>query len=156
MSSFIFRKPPDWNDLHFSKKIQHYQIQLDKPHSYYVDKLIAKKIVKDVCGDKIEVPKTIRILKDYEDVMLSDINPKYMIKASHGSSWNMNFENDIVYDINEVKLKLSSWNCLFGDNVEKQYSYLEYPVYRDLCRRLHHKLDDKFYSRVENQLENKN
>lgn len=39
---------------------------------------------------------------------------------------------------------------------EKQYSYLEYPVYRDLCRRLHHKLDDKFYSRVENQLENKN
>ena len=39
---------------------------------------------------------------------------------------------------------------------EKQYSYLEYPVYRDLCRRLHHKLDDKFYSRVETQLDNNN
>jgi hypothetical protein len=37
---------------------------------------------------------------------------------------------------------------------EKQYSYLEYPVYRDLCRRLQHKLDNKFYSRIENQLEN--
>ena len=39
---------------------------------------------------------------------------------------------------------------------EKQYSYLEYPVYRDLCRRLHNKIDDKFYSRVENQLEQNN
>ena len=42
--------------------------------------------------------------------------------------------------------------CLY----EKQYSYLEYSVYRDLCRRLHHKLDDKFYSRVETQLDNNN
>jgi hypothetical protein len=32
---------------------------------------------------------------------------------------------------------------------EKKYSYLEYPVYRDLCRRLEHKLDDKTYSRLE-------
>jgi hypothetical protein len=35
---------------------------------------------------------------------------------------------------------------------EKEYSYLEYPVYRDLCRRLHDKLDDKFYSRIEQQI----
>ena len=39
---------------------------------------------------------------------------------------------------------------------EKQYSYLDYPVYRELCRRLQNKLDNKFYSRVENQLEQKN
>ena len=39
---------------------------------------------------------------------------------------------------------------------EKQYSYLDYPVYRELCRRLQNKLDNKFYSRVENQLEQNN
>jgi hypothetical protein len=39
---------------------------------------------------------------------------------------------------------------------ENQYSYLDYPVYRELCRRLQNKLDNKFYSRVENQLEQKN
>jgi hypothetical protein len=32
---------------------------------------------------------------------------------------------------------------------EKKYSYLDYPVYRDLCRRLECKLDDKTYSRLE-------
>jgi hypothetical protein len=39
---------------------------------------------------------------------------------------------------------------------EKQYSYLDYPVYRELCRRLQNKLDNKFYSRIENQLEQNN
>jgi hypothetical protein len=37
---------------------------------------------------------------------------------------------------------------------EKQYSYLEWTVYRDLCRSLQGKLDNKFYTRVEKQLEN--
>ena len=36
---------------------------------------------------------------------------------------------------------------------EKQYSYLETSVYFELCRRLNNKLDNKFYSRVEKQLE---
>lgn len=35
---------------------------------------------------------------------------------------------------------------------EQQYSYLDYPVYRDLCRRLRNKLDNKFYSRIEQQI----
>jgi hypothetical protein len=39
---------------------------------------------------------------------------------------------------------------------EKKYSYLEYAVYRDLCRRLQHKLDEKVYFRLEEQLKNKN
>lgn len=38
---------------------------------------------------------------------------------------------------------------------EKKYSYLDYPVYGELCRRLRHKLDDKFYSRIENKLQQK-
>jgi len=39
---------------------------------------------------------------------------------------------------------------------EEQYSYLDYPVYRELCRRLRDKLDNKFYSRIENQLKQNN
>ena len=35
---------------------------------------------------------------------------------------------------------------------EKQYSYLDYPVYRELCGRLRDKLDNKFYSRIEQQI----
>lgn len=35
---------------------------------------------------------------------------------------------------------------------EQQYSYLDYPVYRELCRRLRDKLDNKFYSRIEQQI----
>lgn len=39
---------------------------------------------------------------------------------------------------------------------EKRYSYLVYPVYRDLCRRLQNKLEDKVYSRIENKLQQNN
>jgi hypothetical protein len=33
---------------------------------------------------------------------------------------------------------------------EKKYSYLEYPVYRELILRLQHKLNSKFVSRIQN------
>ena len=33
---------------------------------------------------------------------------------------------------------------------EKQYSYLEYPVYRELILRLQNKLNSKFVSRIQN------
>jgi hypothetical protein len=33
---------------------------------------------------------------------------------------------------------------------EKQYSYLEYPVYRELTLRLQNKLNSKFVSRIQN------
>jgi hypothetical protein len=99
-------------------------IQIDKAHSYYVDKLCAKKIIKNVLGDEIEIPKTIRILKNYLDVKESDINTNYMIKATHGSSWNLNFNEGEHYDINRVKLILSSWNCPYNNDIEKQYKYI--------------------------------
>ena len=134
---FIFIRPPDWNELPLSKKIQHYMIQIGKYHSYYVDKLCAKKIVKNMLGDEIEIPKTIRVLENYLDVKQSDINSKYMIKASHGSSWNLNFEEGKHYDLNQVKLKLSTWNCPFNGDIEKQYKYID-PVFyveeKIICR----------------------
>ena len=125
---FVFIRPPDWNQLSLSKKIQHYMIQLNRDHAYYVDKLSSKRIVKNILGNEIEVPRTIRILDSYLDVQESDINTNYMIKGAHASGWNLNFEEGKRYDINEVKLKLSSWNCPFNDNLEKQYKYIP-PVF---------------------------
>jgi hypothetical protein len=134
---FKFIRPLDWNNLPLSKKIQHYMIQLDIQHSYYADKLCAKKIVKHCLGSDIEVPKTIRVLDNYLDVKESDINSNYMIKASHGSSWNLNFEKEKQYTVEEVKLKLSTWNCPFNADVEKQYKYIS-PVFyveeKIICR----------------------
>ncbi len=121
---FIFVRPPDWDKLPLSKKIQHYMIQLDKDHAYYVDKLLAKQIVKDMGGDEIEIPKTIRILKDYTDITESDINANYMIKASHGSSWNINITPNTNLTVKSIINTLSSWNCRFNGNLEKQYDYI--------------------------------
>ena len=125
---FVFIKPPDWNELSLSKKIEYYMVQLNKDHSYYVDKLIAKSIVKHVLGDEIEVPRTVRILENYLDVRESDINTNYIIKSAHASSWNLIIEEDKKYTIKEIQCKLSSWNCPFNANTEIQYQHLS-PVF---------------------------
>jgi len=124
-----FRKPEKWKYFSFSQKIGYYMTVMDKKYSYYVDKLMAKKIVKDILKDEIEIPETICILEDYNDLQESDINPNYIIKASHGSSWNIILEENMRYDIKQLRLRLSSWNCLYDNEIEKQYLYIKPKFY---------------------------
>lgn len=124
---FTFHKPPDWYHIPLSFKINHYYSQTGKLHSYYVDKLYAKRIVKDLLGDDIEIPRTVRVLKNCEDVQDSDLNPNYIIKASHGSSWNIILGPNNKYDKNEIIKTLKSWNRHFmaeTDIQERQYQYI--------------------------------
>jgi len=75
MSIKPIKKPYNWEKLAFYQKIYYYGMHLTKEHSIYVDKIKAKDIVKDICGDKIEVPKIIRIIKNIEDIGHEDLNP---------------------------------------------------------------------------------
>lgn len=122
---FVLPKPDSWDYLAFSSKIQHFMIRLGKNHSYYVDKLYAKRIIKDICGDDIEIPRTIRVLKDNTDILDSDINSNYILKASHGSSWNINFEEGVTPNKAEMLESLRAWNCIFNADIECQYSYIK-------------------------------
>ncbi len=122
---FVLPKPDNWDYFSFSHKIQHYMIKFEKNHSYYVDKLYSKRIIKDICGDDVEIPKTIRVLKNINDIQDSDINPNYMLKASHGSSWNINFGQEENITKSSILESLKVWNNLFKAEIEIQYSYLK-------------------------------
>lgn len=114
-------KPDNWTSLAFYQKINHYKSVLTKDYSMYVDKLSAKRIVKNICGNRCKIPEVVKILKNPSDLNQSDLNNNYLIKASHGSGWlidplyNKNLEKNIT--------KLESWNKIYS-NVEKQYEYL--------------------------------
>jgi hypothetical protein len=122
---FILPKPDNWGYLSFSSKIQHYMLKLERNHSYYVDKLYSKRIIKDICGNDVEIPKTIRVLKNNTDIRDDDINPNYMLKASHGSSWNINFGQDANTSKEYILESLKAWNCIFNADIEHQYSYIK-------------------------------
>lgn len=117
-----FIKPDNWIELPMYKKIYYYGTILTKEYSKYVNKIEAKKIVKEICGDDINVAKIIKILDYPSDILQDDINPKYMIKSAHGSGWNINIkENNKVGDIIR---QLNTWNKNYSKN-EKQYIYIK-------------------------------
>jgi len=119
------QKPNNWNDLMCYEKIYIYRNFLNREHSQYTDKLAAKKIVKDICGDKIKVAKVIRILENFKDLEQNDLDPKYIIKAAHGSGWNIDIKENT--DITTCKNLLGSWNRCYSQH-EKQYTYIK-PVF---------------------------
>lgn len=89
LKSIIQKRPANWSSLPLYKKVAIYQKYLGPLHAPFVDKLTAKKIVKSICGDEIEVARVVRILQSPQDLRDSDLQPNYLIKAAHGSKWNI-------------------------------------------------------------------
>lgn len=119
---FSFEKPKEWTKLPLFKKIIYYSSQLDEKYAPYVDKIEAKKIVKNICGDSISVAPIIRILESPSDFYESDINVFNMVKSSHGSGWNINmFLNT---NVRYVRTKLKMWNKPYSIT-ERQYTYIK-------------------------------
>ncbi len=91
-SMFSFPKPPTWNSLALFQKIAYYKTQLNHRYAAYVDKLEAKRPVSMMCP-KVRTERVIRILKDSNDISDPDICPEHMLKATHGSGWNILLAN---------------------------------------------------------------
>jgi hypothetical protein len=122
--SFTISKPTGWSSLPLYKKIVHYRSCLDERFAPFVDKLEAKKIVKEVCGDDIQVAKVIRILDGPDDITETDLqNTYHIIKSTHGCGWNVNITERT--DLNKVKERLTKWNCHYNPEMERQYAYIQ-------------------------------
>lgn len=117
-----FIKPDNWMEFPMYKKIHYYGNILTKEYSKYVDKIKAKKIVKEICGNDINVAKIIKILDSPNDLLQDDIKEKYIIKSAHGSGWNININENM--QVNTLICKLNTWNKSYSKN-EKQYIYIK-------------------------------
>lgn len=133
---FRISKPQNWESLPLYKKIQHYKTQLDERFAPYVDKIEAKEIVKEMCGDEIKCANIIRILDSPNDISEKDLNINHMIKSAHGSAWNIVIHsNSNIYNI---KYLLHSWNIHYTGICETHYQYITPRFY------IEEKIDDKY------------
>ena len=147
MSKFTFKKPKNWCELPLFEKIAFTRKRFTADFAPYVDKLEAKKIVKQVCGDKIEIPEVIRVLENCEDISEKDINPDHMIKNAHGSGSNIIFEKDMQKNnIDQIKKILKENNKQYNPNYETQYKYLEPRFF------IEKKIDDKQFGKNGNAI----
>ena len=119
-----FLKPENWMELPMFKKIYYYGTQLTEEYAQYVDKLQAKRKIKEICKNDIQVAKVVRILDSYNDITEDDLNSKYIIKSSHGSGWNIYNDPSTPITLNDAIQKLKSWNRNYNPS-ERQYSFIK-------------------------------
>ena len=122
-ADFTFKnKPSTWPQMNLSSKIK-WTLRNMNPHfGPYVDKIVAKEIVKELCPE-VKTAPIIRILSSWSDVKKEDLNPKWMIKGAHGCKFNVNIQPRMPLEI--VLEKLKRWNMKYMPQIEGQYAFVE-------------------------------
>jgi hypothetical protein len=118
---FSFNKPSGWETMPLYMKISYYKTQLDHRYAVYVDKLEAKRIVNKLCPE-VKTARVIRILKDSNDISDNDLCANHILKATHGSGWNVVLSQ--APSIPKLKSMLSNWSVPYVGTGEKQYSHI--------------------------------
>lgn len=139
---FRVRKPKGWYNLKFCEKIYYYATQLDHNYAKYVDKIEAKKLVKELVNIKLAPVR--KYMKNYDDLCYEDIREKCIIKTSHASGWNVVVNDE--KDMSKIIKKLEAFNRRFVHPHEKQYSYIEPRFYIEEI------IDDKYFGKNGNAL----
>lgn len=119
------QKPPNWRDLRLHEKIRYYGARLDSSYAPYVDKLEAKGIIEALYIPDLKVARTVRTLRDCEDLQRSDMNPAWILKATHGSGYNVELTGRVGFS--RIKDMLRSWNRPFysAELHERQYAHVQ-------------------------------
>jgi hypothetical protein len=117
---FKVPKSEAWPYMPMYEKIKHYKDTLHAGYSPYVDKLEAKRIVKEVCGDQIRVARVRRILASPLDIQEADIHDDVLLKSTHGSGWNLDLGK--VKDVSDIQKCLQNWNVPYKGANEPQYA----------------------------------
>jgi hypothetical protein len=115
-------KPSIWPTMNLSQKVTWSLRHMNKHFGPYVDKIVAKQIVQEMCPE-IKTAPIIRILKSWNDVTEADLNPNWMIKGAHGCKFNVLIEPKLL--VEDVKLKLKRWNVKYKPQIECQYDFVE-------------------------------
>jgi hypothetical protein len=118
----VANKPITWSYMPMYEKIGHYKTKLHQGYARYVDKLEAKQIVTEVCGINLHVAPVRRILASPSDFQESDISSDCLLKATHGSGWNLDLEK--VTDVSTIRSKLGEWNVPYRSHDEPHYSFV--------------------------------
>lgn len=137
MNPFRLQKPDTWRFLPLYEKLHYYKDHLNEHYVPYVDKIEAKRIVKEALGDELHVAPLVRILDSPKDVLETDICGNHLLKASHGCGWNIDLAE--VQDLEKIRTSLHSWNKPYQAQYEPHYSWVKPRFYIEekICDKVH-------------------
>jgi hypothetical protein len=146
---YNFIKPSNWNDLLLHQKIYIYlhKSSINEYHSNFLDKINAKLIVKNLCGDRIKISPIIKILNSDNDINNDDINNKYLLKANRYYDKIIDLQSE--KNINQIKKKLIDWKKeLIKINIKKFQNIKYFIEEKIICKYnnlTNHAVDFKFF-----------
>jgi hypothetical protein len=116
-----FPKPLTWKYMPMFEKIGYYKTRITADYAPFVDKLKAKQIALALCPDGLRVARVVRELSGIADFSAADLNPAWILKASHGCGWNLDLSGATA----EAALAaLASWNTTYRSTEEPHYRFL--------------------------------
>ncbi len=105
-----FNKPLDLtNPVTFIEKINAYKVLYrEKPLALYCDKFSVKDYVKLQVGEAHVIP-TLACFENVEEINLADLPDRFVMKATHGSGWNIFCHDKSKLDWDKCKADLCQW-----------------------------------------------
>ena len=137
-SPFHLQKPKEWRLLPLYVKIQYYKDNLNVSYVPYVDKIEAKRIVKEALDDMIHVAPLVRVLSSPDDVSELDICGNHLLKASHGCGWNIDLA-EAGLTVDSIRKSLHAWNKPYRATHEPHYSWVppRFFIEEKICDKIH-------------------
>lgn len=86
------------------------------------DKVLVKEFVKNKIGEQYLIPN-IAVFDDVSQIEISKLPSSFVLKANHGSSWNIICEDKNKFNFKDVEYKLNRWLNTNYYDIGKEYQY---------------------------------
>ena len=112
------------NPIRFNHKLIHLKMHYRHPDaSLYVDKCYVKDIVRDILdSDEIIIP-TLGVWNDPENIDFKVLPDAFVLKANHGSGWNIIVHEKDALDYEVIRTKLANWLRMDYYKIGREYQY---------------------------------
>lgn len=111
-----------------NEKIQWLKLNDSTPEkTFLADKNRARYWVADKIGDKYLIP-VLGIYKNFDDICFEELPDQFVMKASHGSGWNIVVDDKDKLDLDDTRKKFNCWlskNFAFMMGLELHYKNIE-------------------------------
>lgn len=132
--NYLLSLNKDYNEsnlITFQDKLNYLLIHESPEYkSNIVDKIKLSEYSKKVIGKDICIP-ILKIYDNAEQINLTELPDKFVLKCNHGSGWNIFCKNKTQFNLTETKYLLNEWmNTNYGlKGSEFQYFFIKRKIF---------------------------
>lgn len=112
------------NPISFNEKIQWLKLyDSTPPKTQLADKYLVRQWIEETIGKEYLIP-LVGVWNSADDINFNELPQQFVLKANHGSGWNIIVKNKDNLDIKKCKEKLNWWlrhNYAFNFGLELHY-----------------------------------